>query len=149
MARLASLGLPRAGCWLNATPIPPLGLRLRPSEFVMASRVRLGCPVYELEGPCPLCLQPSDRYGDHALRCGTGGERITRHNTLRIHLYQLAASAALNPSRESRFLLPGQDRRPADVFIPSWAGGLDAALDVTVVNPLQTALVAGAAVTPG
>ena len=83
------------------------------------------------------------------LCCGTGGERITKHNVLRDHLHQLAASAALSPTKDSRFLLPGQDRRPADVFIPSWAGGMDAALDITVVNPLQSALVDGAAVTPG
>ena len=115
----------------------------------MASRLRLGCPVYEQDGPCPLCLQPSDRFGVHALCCGTGRERITRHNTLRDHLHQLAASAALNPSKESRFLLPGQNLRPADILIPSWAGGLDTALDVTVVNPLQAALVVGVAATPG
>ena len=35
------------------------------------------------------------------------------------------------------------------MFIPHWAGGRDAALDVTVVNPLQAATVAGAATTPG
>ena len=44
---------------------------------------------------------------------------------------------------------PGNDRRPADVFVRNWAGGLDAALDVTVVNPLQDATVAGAAETAG
>ena len=32
------------------------------------------------------------------------------------------------------FLLPGSDRRPADVLIPYWAGGKDAALNVTVVT---------------
>ena len=99
-------------------------------------------PVLSVSGPVtdmvtmPLC-------------CGTGGERITKHNVLRDHLHQLAASAALSPTKDSRFFLPGQDRRPADVFIPSWAGGMDAALDITVVNPLQSALVDGAAVTPG
>ena len=149
VARLASLGLPHAGAWLLATPIQALGLHLRPSEFVMAGRYRLGCPVYEKDGPCPACLQKSDCYGDHALCCGYGGERITRHNNIRDHLHQLAASAALNPTKESRFLLPGQNRRPADVFIPNWAAGLDAALDVTVVNPLQSSLVAGAAASPG
>ena len=35
-----------------------------------------------------------------------------------------------------------------DIFIPRHAGGKDAALDVTVVNPLQAALVAQAAETP-
>ena len=33
--------------------------------------------------------------------------------------------------------IPGVDRKPADVYIPNWAAGRDAALDVTVVNPLQ------------
>ena len=39
--------------------------------------------------------------------------------------------------------------KPADVFIPNWTGGKDTALDVTVVNPLQAALVSQAAITPG
>ena len=38
---------------------------------------------------------------------------------------------------------------PSDVFIPRHAGGKDCALDVTVVNPLQAALVGQAAETPG
>ena len=61
----------------------------------------------------------------------------------------MAVSAGLAPTKEGRFLLPGDDRRPADVFIPYWAGGRDAALDVTVINPLQAATLAGAAATPG
>ena len=46
-------------------------------------------------------------------------------------------------------MLPGEGGRPADVFIPRWAGGMDAALDVTVVNPLQGALLRDTALTPG
>jgi len=55
----------------------------------------------------------------------------------------------LGPVREGRFLIPGADRRPADVFVPNWSEGLDAAYDVTVVNPLQAAMVEQAAVTAG
>ena len=51
--------------------------------------------------------------------------------------------------KEGRALLPGTDKRPADKFIPHWAGGLDAALDVTVTHPLQDATRAGAATTAG
>ena len=58
-------------------------------------------------------------------------------------------SAALGPTKEERGLLPGGGRRPGDVFIPGWSGGRDTALDVTVVCPLQAALVVGAATTPG
>ena len=148
-ARLTSLALPHAGDWLNTPPIAALGLHLRSAEFVLALKYRLGLPVYDSEGPCPACLRFSDALGDHALCCGTGGERISRHNNLRDALFDTAVAAGLAPVKEGRFLIPGADRRPADVFLPSWAGGQDAALDVTVVNCLQDATVAGAAATPG
>ena len=57
----------------------------------------------------------------------------------------MAAQAALSPAKEERLLIPGVECRPADVYLPSWANGRDAALDVTVVSPLQQALVAKAA----
>ena len=148
-ARLASLGLAHAGDWLNLVPCPALGLHLRPAEFTAALKYRLGVPMYDREGPCPACGRPSDTLGDHALCCGSSGERIARHNSLRDTLYQTAIKAALGPVREGRALIPGSAARPADVFIPRWSGGRDAALDVTVIHPLQSSTVAGAAVTAG
>ena len=149
VARLKSLGLPYSGAWLLTPPIPALGLHLKPSEFTLAARYRLGINVYDGSGPCPACLQPSDSLGDHALCCGHYGERITRHNQIRDQLFSLAQGAALGPVREGRFLLPGSEKRPADIFIPSWAEGLDCALDVTVINPLQDSTVVRAAAEPG
>ncbi len=149
VARLASLGLPHAGDWLHVLPSTALGLHMRPQEFVAAVKLRLGIEVYETAGPCPACQKPGDRLGDHSLCCGSQGERISRHNALRDALYATAVSAALGPTREGRFLLPGGDRRPADVFIPNWTRGRDSALDVTVTHCLQDATVAEAAVTPG
>ena len=145
MARMASLQLPKAGAWLLTAPIAALGLHLSSVEFVLVAKYRLGCHIYDSEGPCPACLRPSDRYGDHALCCGHWGERITRHNNIRDHVHNLAASAVLNPTKEGRFILPGSDRRPADILLPNWAGGRDAALDVTVINPLQQQTVVQAA----
>ena len=52
-------------------------------------------------------------------------------------------AAGLGPAREVRFLIPGEDSRPADVLLPHWVGGKDAALDITVVNSLQVATVVG------
>jgi hypothetical protein len=148
-ARLASLALAHSGDWLSCAPIKSLGLHLRPSEFVMALKYRLGVPIYASQGPCPACLRLSDRHGDHALCCGTGGERISRHNSLRDAFFDVAVSAGLSPTKEGRFLLPGVDRRPADVLLPHWEAGLDAALDITVVTSLQAATVARAAEEPG
>ena len=87
--------------------------------------------------------------GDHAMSCGVGGERISRHNHLRDALFDTAVASGLGPTKEGRFLLPDDGRRPADVLVPNWAGGRDAAMDVIVVNPLQGATIAQAATTPG
>jgi hypothetical protein len=148
-ARLTCLSQPYAGAWLNVVPSPPLGLHLRASEFVPALKMRLGAEVYTTAGPCPACQAPSDKLGDHALCCAFEGERIARHNALRDALHATAAAAALGPIKESRFLLPGSDRRPADVLLPYWSAGRDTAWDVTVTHPLQAAMVARAAITPG
>ena len=50
-ARLKSLTLPHSGNWLNMVPSTALGLHLRPQEFVMVARYRLGLPLYIKEGP--------------------------------------------------------------------------------------------------
>ena len=148
-ARMNSLGLPKAGAWLNCSPLPALGLHLRGAEFVVACKFRLGLAVYDQPGPCPNCGKNSDVLGDHSMVCGTGGERILRHNAIRDALFDTAVAAGLAPLKEGRALLPGNNRRPADVLVPLWAGGLDAALDVTVTHPLQDATRARAATTPG
>ena len=149
MARMASLSLPYAGSWLNCSPIRALGLHMRSPEFAAAVKLRIGLQVYDTAGACPACGRESDTMGDHAMVCGTGGERISRHNALRDALFETAASAGLAPVREERALLPGNNRRPADLLIRHWAGGRDAALDVTITHPLQNLTRAGAAVTPG
>ena len=148
-ARLASLGLKHAGDWLNTAPLKALGLHLRAAEFILVAKYRLGLPVFDTAGPCPACLRHSDVFGDHALCCGSGGERISRHNALRDALFETAVAAGLGPTKEGRFLLPGNDRRPADILVPHWSSGQDAAMDVTVVMPLQQAILTGAATTPG
>ena len=129
-------------------PSPGLGLHLRSQEWIISAKYRLGCPVFTADGQCSACHQYSGKEGDHAISCGYEGERIARHNHLRDHLYNTCVSAALGPTKEDRALIPGTDARPADVLIPNWTSGKDTALDVTVVNPLQRALVDQAAVHP-
>ena len=115
----------------------------------MVARYRLGLPLYIKEGPCPSCRQQSDVQGNHAMCCGSGGERISRHNHLRDHLHDVAAAAGLGPRKEVRFLIPGNDSRPADVLLPHWKQGKDVALDVAVVNPCKGGTVVEAAAVAG
>ena len=55
IARLASLGLPHAGDWLNVVPSPALGLHLRPTEFIVSVKYRLGCDIFPSAGKCTAC----------------------------------------------------------------------------------------------
>ena len=142
-ARFGSVSLPHSGDWLNAVPSKVLNLHMRPLEFRVAIKYRLGLPIYSSEGICPAgnCDRNNDIMGDHAIGCAYLGERTFRHNLLRDAIHSAAQAACLNPAREIRGLLPGSEARPADVFLPSWVKGHDAALDVTVISPLQQNLV--------
>ena len=51
--RLASLGLPYAGAWLNVVPSPALALHLWGPELITALKYRLGADIYQTAGPCP------------------------------------------------------------------------------------------------
>ena len=114
---------------------------LHPQEFRCAALYRLGAPIFEKDAPCPACGRPSDQFGHHAIGCGVHGERISRHNEVCNVLFRTAQKAGLGPSREFRGLIPGSAARPADIFLRSWDKGRDAALDVTVISPLQSAVV--------
>ena len=149
-ARLNSLSLCHAGDWLNAIPSKNLDLHLDPQEFRINALYRLGIPVFNSPGPCiGTCRQFNDAYGDHAISCAMEGETIVRHNALRDDLHRCAITAGLTSRREVRRLLPGNDARPADVFIHRWIRRRDTAFDVTVINPLQRATVDRAAAVPG
>ena len=87
------------------------------------------------------CQGFGDKYGDHSISCAINGERIAKHNHVRDAIFAAAAQAALGPRKEPAGLLPGSDDCPADVLLPFWANGKDAALDISIVNPLQQALV--------
>ena len=137
-ARLNSLSIQHSGDWLNCVPSHALGLHLKDQEFVLMCRYRLGVPVHDSDGVCPACNLGSDAFGDHAISCGSDGERIARHNHLRDAIFAFAVSTSLAPQKEERALIPGRGNKPADVLIPHWSNGLDAALDVTVVNSLRS-----------
>ena len=139
----------RAGAWLNVVPSPGLGLSIHPHEFRIAALYRIGAPVFERDAPCPACSRPSDKYGNHAIACAVNGERITRHNDLCNILFRTAQKANLGPAREIRGLIPGSAARPADILLRNWERGRNAALDVTVISPLQVAVVDQEAANPG
>ena len=81
--------------------------------------------------------------------CGGNGDRIHRHNSIRDAIFTAAQSAVLAPRRESPHLIPNRQSRPADIFLLNWDRGRPAALDISVICPLQRLTIQGAAASPG
>ena len=144
-----SSAIPHAGDWLLVVPSTALGLHLHDQEFRLCLQYWLGVRMLEEGSICPVCQVSTDGFGDHQVSCGGNGDRIYRHDSLRNALFSAAQSAALAPRREVPALIPGANSRPADVYLPCWKRGRPAALDVTVISPLQKLTVKGAATTQG
>ena len=92
------------------------------------------------------CDRVQDELGDHALHCRDDhGMKGGRHDRIRDKIFTEALHASLNPKKEMPGLIPGSLSRPADVFIENWVDGRKVAFDVSVVSPVQEAILHRAA----
>ena len=140
-----SLSLPQSGASLSAAPIPALGLQLSSNEFRVALKYRLGVKLYENERNCPFCKSGTQGVmGDHAVSCHGRADMISRHDCIRDKIISACSGALLSPISEQKSLLPDNNSRPGDIFLPVWNNGLPAALDVTVTSPLQSSIIINA-----
>ena len=144
-----STALPHAGDWLNSIPSISLGLHLHDSEFRVCLCYWLGLRIQGENLLCPVCSLPSYEFGDHGIGCGGNRDRIQRHDAVRDVLFAAAQTAALAPRKEVSSLIPNSFSRPADIFLPTWERGRPAALDVTIISPMQHQILARAATGPG
>jgi len=94
-----------------------------------------------------------DAFGDHALTCPCGGDRVKRHNGLRNEAFFSLGSAGFCPELEKPGLLPPRDeeervvsglpaassnRRPADVYVGRFRSDSPAALDFAATSGLRS-----------
>lgn len=138
-SRLDAISHARASDWLNVTPSPGLNQKLEPNEFQVLIKMRLGLPLNEDNAKCRLCPgKVLDNVGYHAVTCKRGPDIIHRHNTIRDTIFSDCRKAMMNPKLEQGAgLSSDSNHRPADILVPSWSLGKSAALDITVVHPLN------------
>jgi hypothetical protein len=126
--------------------------RMETALFVTELRHRLGIPEASEDCWCPQCYGILDAHSLHASTCVAGGEKTLRHTAVRDALCKWAERAGLQPEKERPgLLLPQrpedvgtQNRRPADIFLPSLHGS-PAALDLAITAPQrQDVVVQGA-----
>jgi hypothetical protein len=127
----------------KVVPDPTRGQYLEPGIFRSYVRFVLG-DVDHAGLPCSRCGAAMDRLGAHAVHCPVGRNRTKKHNEV-VHIagdhlnageYSVARDAAIDP------LVP---LRPADLLVPRFVEGREAAMDITIISPLQHSLVDKAA----
>ena len=83
-----------AGAWLFACPDSVESHIPAPLFRVTLCR-RLRMLIWTHDTNCTLCGQVMDHWGDHALACGCGGDRVTRHNPVRDVVHSAANDTTL------------------------------------------------------
>ena len=149
-ARLLSVSGEGAGAWLGVIPSESLGYVLSPREFSVLLKWWFGMNVFDSVFACPGCGAAMDRAGYHALTCRHLGSFGVRHNALREVFLQFLSQAGIKDAvREAPSLLPGTAARPADIFVPNYAGTKAACLDFAVTHTQQPNTIERASVCAG
>mmetsp|Transcript_18456 Transcript_18456/g.23873 ORF Transcript_18456/g.23873 Transcript_18456/m.23873 type:complete len:393 (-) Transcript_18456:171-1349(-) len=141
MTRLRSCSMKGSGAFLQAVPNQNFGTKFFHREFQISVAYRLGLPV-NLGGNrfCSIskCSKILDKYGDHALSCAYGGDRIYRHNALRDSIFHMLRRVGFDAKLEKKGLLVDSNEKPGDIFVHSFDAGRPAAFDVTVSSSIQS-----------
>ena len=116
---------------------------MEPAAFLSELRDRLQVPDAASDTGYPLYDVVSDHHSHHAGMRVAGGERAQRHHAVRELVYGWCYRAGLRPEREKPGLLvpqgpddtqKNQVRRPADIYIPAFAGS-PTAFDFAITAP--------------
>ena len=120
-----------------------------PSLFRVALQRRLRSPLWDHDSACGMCGEVSHRWGDHALSCCCGGDRVLRHNAVRDVVCSAVAEFTsvslvspggtfLDHDPSSSPLPPAAPgRRPADIWVPRGVSGFAEAWDFSVSSLLR------------
>lgn len=141
--RKAAVSRPGAGNWQSVPPIPQLGFKFAPDEFLVLMRWWLGLPVYPAPAPCPehKCGEDADPLGDHAVCCHSGPSMVARHDNVNLVWCHALRGCGFSCQREV-FTDPLTSHRSADTFVSSWKCGNSAAHDWVISHVAQKAALA-------
>ena len=118
-------------------------------------------PLWDHDSAYSMCGEVLDRWGDHALSCSCGGDKILRHNAIRdVVCSAVSEFTSVSPDVEKpglllpprppdppRFPAPAAGRRPAEVWVPRGMSGFAEAWDFSVSSLLRASHLSAASPT--
>ena len=145
-ARLNTISSAYAGAWLRAVPNQNLGLSMLQHEFIIATRIWLGIPLFPDSPDSLRCVCGSiiDPQGDYLLGCGYDSALNRRYNALCDIIWH-ALLIDNKAARREQTCSSNSKACPSDIFHPDYVAVKHAFFDVTVRNTVQAKYVCEAA----
>ena len=129
-ARLLAAATKESGAWLNALPIPAVGLRMDDELVMVAVGLRLGAALCQPH-TCLRCGAQVDSTGTHGLSCSRSKGRHLRHAVLNYIIRRSLAAAHIPSTLEPTGLGRADGIWPDRLTIVPWKCGHSLVWDVT------------------
>ena len=146
-ARLLAVSSPHASDWLNAIPIPALGLKLENESLRIAVALRLGVQT-AMPYKC-ICGTSVEGSATHGLDCRKIGGKHARHAEVNSILHRALQSAGVPSHLEPAGLFRDDGKRPDGATILPFEKGQCLVWDFTCVNTVAASHIKSAAERPG
>lgn len=147
-ARLLAASQPHTAAWIQAAPVPSLGLHLDDEVVRVAVALRLGAPICEPHR-CYHCDHPVDQLGHHGLSCIKSAGRLPRHSLLNDVVRRSLASAGFPAILEPVGLDRGDGKRPDGLTVFPFQDGKCLTWDATCADTFAETVVIESALEPG
>ena len=120
-ARIRAIAAEHSSDWLNAIPVPALGLKLDNTSLRLACALRLGskiCQPYKC-----ICGSLVDDKGRHGLSCKNAKGTFSRHQHVNDIIKRALGSAQVTSMVEPTGLTRGDGKRPDGLTLFPWSQG--------------------------
>ena len=128
-ARLLASRTDGSGDWLQALPLPSIGLKLDDAAVRVAAGLRIGAPLVHPH-TC-VCGSMVAANGRHGLACRKSAGRQSRHSQVNDQILRAFISAGVLATREPNGLCRSDGKRPDGVTSVPWKKGRCLAWDAT------------------
>ena len=123
-----------SGEWLNALPVPSLGLRLDDKVVHIAAGLRLGVPLCR---PHP-CSQCGGHVDTHGLSCRLSAGRLPQHAAINSFVKTSLTRAQIPSTLEPSGLSRSDGKRPDGVTITPWQSYPILYIDINIFENAQS-----------
>ena len=138
-ARLIAVAAEHASDWLNAIPVPSLGLKLDNASVRLVGGLRLGSPICQPH-TC-ICGNLVDKFGRHGLSCKNAKGTLPRHSHMNDLIRRAMVSANIPAVCEPPGLHRSDNKQVDGMTTFTWSQGKSLVWDFTCRDTLAISYV--------